>query len=32
PRFRIDQALRYCWKWPTLIALVGLILVVAIGG
>lgn len=25
PRFRIDQALRYCWKWPTLFALIGLI-------
>ena len=25
PRFRIDQALKYCWKWPTLFALLGLI-------
>ncbi len=25
PRFRIDQALKYCWKWPTLFALSGLI-------
>jgi len=32
PRFRIDQALKYCWKWPTLFALSGLILVVIIGG
>lgn len=32
PRFRIDQALRYCWKWPTLFALSGLILVMVIGG
>ena len=27
PRFRIEQGLRYCWKWPTLLALVGLIFV-----
>jgi len=32
PRFRIDQALKYCWKWPTLFALSGLILVMIIGG
>ena len=32
PRFRINQALRYCWKWPTLFALAGLILVMIIGG
>jgi len=31
PRFRIDQGLRYCLKWPTLIALIGLILVLIIG-
>jgi len=32
PRFRIDQALKYCWKWPTLFALSGLILMMIIGG
>jgi NADH-quinone oxidoreductase subunit H len=31
PRLRIDQALRYCLKWPSLIALVGLIIVVLTG-
>ncbi len=25
PRFRIDQAIRYLWKWPTALALAGLI-------
>jgi NADH-quinone oxidoreductase subunit H len=28
PRLRIEQAVRYLWKWPTLIALTGLIVVV----
>jgi NADH-quinone oxidoreductase subunit H len=27
-RFRIEQALKYLWKWPTLLALAGLIIVV----
>jgi len=27
PRFRIEQALRYCWKWPTILAFIGLIMV-----
>jgi NADH-quinone oxidoreductase subunit H len=27
PRFRIDQAIRYLWRWPSLVALAGLILV-----
>lgn len=27
PRFRIEQAMRYLWKWPTLIAFVGLVIV-----
>ncbi len=27
PRFRIEQALKYLWKWPTLLAFVGLIIV-----
>jgi len=26
PRFRIDQAIKYCWKWPTILALAGLII------
>jgi len=25
PRFRIEQAIRYLWKWPTLLAFLGLI-------
>jgi NADH-quinone oxidoreductase subunit H len=25
PRFRIEQAIKYLWKWPTLLAFVGLI-------
>jgi NADH-quinone oxidoreductase subunit H len=28
PRFRIEQAIRYLWRWPTLLAFVGLVLVV----
>jgi len=31
PRFRIENAVKYFWRWPTLIALVGL-LIVYIGG
>jgi NADH-quinone oxidoreductase subunit H len=27
PRFRVDQAIRYLWRWPTMVALAGLILV-----
>jgi len=26
PRFRIEQAIKYLWKWPTLLAFVGLII------
>lgn len=26
PRFRIEQAIKYLWKWPTLLAFAGLIL------
>jgi len=26
PRLRIDQAIKYCWKWPAILALVGLII------
>ncbi|MDP8214766.1 MAG: NADH-quinone oxidoreductase subunit H [Candidatus Euphemobacter frigidus] len=25
PRFRIEQAVKYLWRWPTLLALIGLI-------
>jgi NADH-quinone oxidoreductase subunit H len=28
PRLRIEQAIKYLWRWPTLIALAGLIIVV----
>jgi len=31
PRLRVDQAIRYLWRWPTLVAFVGLLLVVVIG-
>jgi NADH-quinone oxidoreductase subunit H len=27
PRFRIEQAIRYLWRWPTLVAFAGLIVV-----
>ena len=27
PRFRIEQAVRYLWRWPTILAFVGLIIV-----
>ena len=30
PRLRVDQAIRYLWRWPTLIAFVGLLLIVVI--
>lgn len=30
PRFRIEQAIRYLWRWPTLLALVGLIVVMVL--
>lgn len=30
PRFRIEQAMQYLWKWPTLIAFVGLVIVAII--
>jgi len=30
PRFRIDQAIKYLWKWPTLLAFIGLIIVVIV--
>lgn len=31
PRLRVDQAIRYLWRWPTLFALGGLIAVMIIG-
>ncbi|MCK4679897.1 NADH-quinone oxidoreductase subunit H [bacterium] len=31
PRLRVEQAVRYLWRWPALIALVGLILAATIG-
>jgi NADH-quinone oxidoreductase subunit H len=31
PRLRVEQAVRYLWRWPTLVALVGLILVAVVG-
>jgi NADH-quinone oxidoreductase subunit H len=30
PRFRIEQAIKYLWRWPSLVALAGLILVLVI--
>jgi len=30
PRFRIEQAIKYLWKWPTLLAFVGLIITLMI--
>ena len=30
PRLRIDQAIRYLWGWPSLAALIGLIIVVVV--
>jgi NADH-quinone oxidoreductase subunit H len=31
PRLRVEQAVRYLWRWPTLIAFAGLVLVVTVG-
>lgn len=31
PRLRVEQAVRYLWRWPTLVAFVGLILAVVVG-
>jgi len=30
PRFRIEQAIKYLWRWPTLFAFIGLIIVVVV--
>ncbi len=32
PRFRVEQALRYCWRWPTWFALGGLIMAMVTKG
>jgi NADH-quinone oxidoreductase subunit H len=32
PRFRLEQALKYFWRWPTLFALAGLIVVLVTRG
>ena len=32
PRFRIEQAIKYLWKWPTLLAFLGLITALLIRG
>lgn len=31
PRMRIEQALRYLWRWPTLVAFAGLVLAMIMG-
>ena len=31
PRLRVEQAFRYLWKWPTLVAFIGLIAILIIG-
>jgi NADH-quinone oxidoreductase subunit H len=30
PRFRIEQAIKYLWKWPTFLAFLGLIITLAV--
>ena len=30
PRYRIEQAIKYLWKWPTLLAFLGLIVTLAV--
>jgi len=30
PRFRMEQAIKYLWRWPTLIAFVGLVIVLIV--
>jgi NADH-quinone oxidoreductase subunit H len=30
PRFRIEQAIKYLWKWPTLLAFLGLVIALVI--
>jgi NADH-quinone oxidoreductase subunit H len=32
PRFTIDQGLRFCWKWPTVLAFLGLVVVLLTKG
>jgi NADH-quinone oxidoreductase subunit H len=31
PRFRTEQAIQYLWKWPTLLAFIGLIIIMITG-
>ena len=31
PRFKIEQGLRFCWRWPALLGVLGLILVLVSG-
>jgi NADH-quinone oxidoreductase subunit H len=31
PRLRVEQAVRYLWRWPSLVALAGLVLVAVVG-
>jgi NADH-quinone oxidoreductase subunit H len=31
PRLRVEQAFKYLWKWPTLVAFIGLIAILIIG-
>ena len=31
PRFRIEQAVKYLWKWPTVLAFLGLVITVIVG-
>ena len=32
PRFRIEQAIKYLWKWPTSLAFIGLIMALVVRG
>jgi len=27
PRFKVEQAIKYLWKWPTALAFVGLVVI-----
>jgi NADH-quinone oxidoreductase subunit H len=31
PRLRIEQAIKYLWRWPTLLAFIGMIIVLIVG-
>jgi NADH-quinone oxidoreductase subunit H len=30
PRLRIEQAIKYLWRWPTLLAFIGMIIVLIV--